>query len=132
MLKYIKWTSMFLAVSAFLWFGVSLAVYRIPSGEASLTFEGNVHYKFIELESDNRTSFESLVGNYRTRLDGAPILYLSGEEKARIWSPSPRDLEEKRYTLRPKLEAKPLLFGGFGVARIVDVARVKGEPHISK
>ncbi len=122
-----------LAIAA-LWFVLSLAMYRIPSGRRATVFEGNVHYQVVELGLTNRDFLESVVYPNRVlaRLEGAPELYVSVSDKRKLWPESPFAMDEKGYAYSAKILAPPLLFGGYGVSEVVDVRRVKGAPKISK
>ncbi len=131
-LRFLKFLGIAIAASVVSWFVICLVLYRLPEGENFKYFEGNVHYKFLELGLDNRSFFESLLGNRPARLVGVPELFVSESDKKLLWSESPWDMDEKRYTYRAKLVAHPLKFGGYGPARVLGIRRVNEEPRISK
>ncbi|MYN02912.1 hypothetical protein GTP41_12455 [Pseudoduganella sp. DS3] len=113
------------------WFAFCIAAYRIPGGPER-SFDGEVYFKIMELEDDNRSFFEGILGNRRLRILEAPVFYVSASDKSRLWQTSPFELEDKRETLRVRVKAKPLLFGGYDVAEIESVKQVSGEPYVRK
>lgn len=107
-------------------------MYRIPADGSEEVFSGEVHYKFLELGLTNREAFEKLFGNRIVRLEGQSVFFVPSAQKKRLWQESPHVMREKKYTLRAKLRAKPLLFGGYGVAEIANIERLEKEPLLTK
>jgi len=132
LLKIGKWFVISVVSAWLLWFSVSFAMYRIPAGDIDEAISGEVHYKFIELGLTNREAFEGVFGNRVVRLVGQPVLFVPAAQIARLWPESPHEMRDKRYTLRAKLQAKRLLFGGYGVAEIASIERLEKEPILSK
>jgi hypothetical protein len=132
MLKRLKLGFVLLGVVALAWFGVSAATYRLLAGQAQQVIEGNVHFKFVELEGDNRAWFESIFDNRRIRLEDASVFYVPGKDLARVWATHPWELEEMGLTLQVKLAADPLFFGGYGPARVISIVQVRGKARVSK
>lgn len=114
------------------WFVTCFSIYRIPAEAGPKSVEGNVHYKFLELGLDNRSFFESLLGNVPARLIDGTEFYVSKSDKKLLWPESPWEMEEKHYTYRARVTARPLMFGGFGPAQVTAVKRVEEEPWLSK
>jgi len=117
---------------ALMWFVLCLAVYRLPAESVPKSFEGNVHYKLLELGLNNRAVFESLLGNVPVRLVDGTELYVSKSDKSLLWPESPWEMEKNHYTYRTKVTARPLTFGGVGPAQVSEVKRVEEEPWLSK
>jgi hypothetical protein len=132
LLRFFKFFALAIISIALFWFLACLALYRIPEGVNPMQFEGNVHYKFLELGLENRSFFEGLLGNGPARLIGAPELFVSESDRKLLWSESPWEMREKHYTFRARLAAKPLMFGGYGLAQVMSIKRVNEEPSISK
>lgn len=112
----------------------SLLAYRIPATASPVVFEGPVHYKVLELGLTNRDVFEMLMptGLRIARIVDAPELYVIESDHARLWKEDPFSMREKGYTMKVRMEAQPLLFGGYGRSKVVTLERIKGEPAISK
>ncbi len=127
-----KWFLVFATSLWLLWFAVSWAMYRIPVDHEEDVLAGEVHYKFLELGLTNRAAFEDLLGNRIVRLEGQPTLYAPASEKAKLLPENPHEMWDKKYSLRAKLRAKRLLFGGYGIAEIVSIERLEKEPILSK
>jgi hypothetical protein len=132
LIKVIKWLFICVASIILLWFATSYVIYRIPATNERKIFNSEVHYKFIEFHLSNRQFFEELIKNKVVRLEGDPLLFVPASDHAKIWSERPDDMRKGGYTLKAKLTAKPLLFGGYGVAEVVDVEYLEKEPIISK
>ena len=119
----IKWFLLPLIFLITLYFSVCFAIYRIPSSQDEVTFEAEIHYKFFELNLNNRAIFEDFLNNRVARLIGQPILYVNQQDHSRLWPENPHDLFKKNYTYSAKLSAKPLLFGGYGLANVIYVKK---------
>jgi hypothetical protein len=131
-LRILRFAGLVTLAIALLWFVTCLSIYRIPAESAPKSFEGNVHYKFLELGLDNRSFFESLLGNVPARLVDGTELYVSKSEKKLLWPESPWEMEKKHYTYRTRVTAQPLKFGGLGPAQVIEVKRVEEAPWLSK
>ena len=114
------------------WFGISWAMYRLPSQEGAYIFDGEIHYKFVELDLNNRGFFEGICSNRIARLEGNSMLYVSLSDHEKLWPENPHEMNRNGYSYRATLQASPLLFGGFGIAKVVSVVRIEKEPMISK
>lgn len=132
LLKVIRWICMAAVSFPLLWIVTSYAMYRIPSGDERNFFDGEVHYKFVELNFTNRQLFEEVFANRILRLQGHPILYVSETDHAKFWSENPHRMSASGYTFRARLAADPLLFGGHSLARVISVERIEKEPIIRK
>lgn len=110
-IRILKKIFLFLVASGALWFVFSLAIYRIPAGKPATVFEGNVHFKLIELGLTNRDFFESAVypNRYLVRIEGAPELYVSAAERRMLWHENVFSLKEKGFTVKAKIVAPSLL-----------------------
>lgn len=117
---------------ALMWLVICFSIYRLPKDSVPMSFEGNVHYKLLELGLSNRAFFESLLGNVPVRLVDGTELYVSKSEKELLWPESPWEMEKNHYTYRTKVATRALMFGGFGPAKVTEVKRVKEEPWLSK
>lgn len=113
------------------WFLLSLCLYRITSGSQS-EYQGEMHYKFLELNISNRQIFERLVGNKIARFGEGPSFFVSKKDYAKLWPESPHVMAEKGYTIKAELIAKPLVFGGVSTAKVKSVEVINERPKISK
>ena len=115
-----------------LWLITCLVVYRTSSGESQKVFVGEVHYKFLELDVNNRQLFEELLSNRVVRLIDQPLLFVSVDDRDKLWQESPHEMWKKEYTVVATLVADPLYFGGYNVARIVKLDFINKKPVIGK
>lgn len=110
-----------------------LLYYRLPSGSDTMIITDDVFYKFIELEWTHRMFFETyILQNSFVRLVDNSLWYVSKADKKQLWPESPHNMSEKGYTIRATLKIQPLLFGGYGKARLETVERINKIPKTSK
>ena len=119
-------------VAPLFWFSVCWTMCRLPSQVDAHIYEGEIHYKFVELDLSNRGFFESICSNSIVRLEENSIFYVSQSDHKKLWPEDPRVMDKNGYTYRAKLQASPLLFGGFGLAKVISIVRITKEPKISK
>ncbi len=134
MVKFLRWTLALLFATGLTWFVVSLAMYRIPSGEAPVLVEDQVIYDVLELGLTNREIFESIMypGAAILRFDGERDFFVTAADHAKIWAGIEEIFEKGDHTYKAKILAPPLLFGGYGVSTLVDLQRVASEPSLRK
>ncbi len=101
--------------------------YRIPDGD-SVIIQGEVREEVIAAAASNplsilRSQFEALYGNRSVAIVDGPRLYLSGADYDRCW-PQATDVLRRGFTVQVTAEAQPLLFGGYGVARLQKIERI--------
>lgn len=132
LLRILRFAAITILAIVLFWLVICFSIYRIPAETGPKSFEGNVHYKLLELGLDNRSFFESLLGNVPARLVDGTELYVSKSDKKLLSPESPWEMEEKHYTYRARVTARPLMFGGFGPAQVAALKRVEEEPRISK
>ena len=115
-------------------FGMVLCMlrYRLPTRKARVQFEGEVHYRMIDIDFSLRNVYEQYVGNRPVYLLDSPRLYVRLRDKNRLWPESPLLMFDKQYTIKARLSARPLLFGGYGPARIESLEQLAIEPSIKK
>jgi hypothetical protein len=112
--------------------GLPFAVWRAPRPKAGpVTLAGVVRHQVLDQAPDlphqARTLFERLFENQPVTLETGLRLYVSPEDFKRCWPESWESIYEKGYKLAVTAEARPLLFGGFGVATITKVDRIEKE-----
>ena len=132
MRRIIKVLIFMLLFAPLLWFGISWTMYRLPSNEEAHIFEGEIHYKFVEINLTNRGLFKSICLNKAARFEGNLIFYISTSDHEKLWSVNPHKMNKNGYTYKVMLKTQPLLFGGFGLANVVRTNRIEKEPIISK
>ena len=107
------------------------AAWRIPLGDA-VTIQGELRYRIYEpapnVAQFLRTPFESMFGNQGISLVDGPHLYLTEDDYKRCWPP---DLYTAGYRLYVTAEARPLLFGGYGVAKVQSIERINQSVRIT-
>ena len=130
--KIIKWFFFLLVILITIWFLVNYAMYRITSDDDKVKFEGEMHYKLLELNFTNRQLFEELIGNRIIRIEGVPILYGAKPEWSELWPESPHDMIKKEYTIKTEVSVQPLYFGGYGLIEVNKVERLNKKPIIEK
>lgn len=112
--------------------GLPFAVWRAPRPKAGpVTITGVIRHQVLDeapdLPHQARTLFEKLFKNEPVSLESGQRLYVPPEDFALCWPEPWEVIYEKGYTLKVTAEAQPLLFGGHGVARIVNVERIEKE-----
>ena len=91
-------------------------------------FEGKVHYKIMDLSFENRDNFEAFFPDRSVvRIENTPIFYVTYSDRRKLWPVDPHQMEQNGYTYKAKILAPPLLFGGYGVSKVIGVQRVDGE-----
>ena len=132
MKKFIKiFCTLFLALPC-LWFIISLAIYRLPSSQAAKTIEEEVLFKMVDLDLSHRGQFESLLGNRTLHLVESETFYITPTDHSKLWATSPFELQKQAHTYRITVEVQPLLFKGFGLAKIIKIETIPKDPIISK
>ncbi len=107
-------------------------MYRTSFSGQLITTRGIVHYKFLELNLNNRQLYEELMGNRVARIIDQSPLYISREDHAKLWPENPHDMLKKGYTLEAEIVSYPLYFGGVGYSKVVSTQIVKENPTLSK
>ena len=106
---------------------VPFVAWRVPAG-APFTIEGEVHYQALDtapdLKHELRTYFEAMFGNKAVSLMDGKRLYVSEEDYEQCWPESWSEIYDKGYTMLVTAEVRPLLLGGYSVARISDTRRI--------
>lgn len=114
--------------------GAPFAAWRIPMGNP-MSIEGEVLYRALDrapdLKHELRTYFESMFGNQPVSLVDGPRLYVSQEDYDLCWPESWSDIYDKGYSMRVSAEVRPLLLGGYTVARINGVNRIDPVASVS-
>ena len=100
--------------------------YRVPGGDPVI-IQGEVREEVIATASNPlsilRSQFEALYGNRVVSIVHGPRLYLSEADYDRCW-PQAIDVLRRGFTVQVTAEAQPLLFGGYGVARLKKIERI--------
>lgn len=109
-------------------------LYRLPGSRKVSYFEGEVVFNFIETKMSQRDAFESIVlrKKFVTLVSEQRHFYIRACDKSMIWRDSPHELLKTGETLKLKLAARPLFFGGFGLSEVVDIVKIKKYPIITK
>jgi hypothetical protein len=98
--------------------------WRVPDGDA-VALAGEIRYQVPDPASDPvelaRAQFESLFGNKGVSIVGGPLIYLSDGDYQRCWSQSKKGGGDTPFTIHIKAKARPLFFGGYDVAELLDV-----------
>jgi len=112
----------------------SLFVYRLPSRKKVEVFESEVVFNYVDIRFTARELFETTVlsNGVVSLAVGAQRFYLTREDKAKLWQVSPRELSKNGCSLKIKLKAQPLLFGGYGLGVIEEIITINKTPIITK
>jgi hypothetical protein len=107
-------------------------VWRAPKPKSGpVTIVGVVRHQVLDQAPDlphqARTLFEKAFTNLPVTLETGQRLYVTPEDYKLCWPESWETIYEKGYTLAVTAEARPLLFGGYGVAMITKVERIEKE-----
>lgn len=112
--------------------GLPFAVWRAPRPKTGpVTIAGVVRHQVLDQAPDlphqARTLFEKAFKNMPVTLETGERLYVGPEDFKLCWPEPWEVIYEKGYTLLVMAEARPLLFGGYGVAKITKVDRIEKE-----
>ena len=129
--KNLKWIVLLTVGIIGIYFISSVAIYRIPTGDEPEYFEGYVLYKPIVNTSTNRQFFEErLMGNRLVRLDDESVWYVSERDYKILWPSNLDEMLKSGYTIKTELKAQKLLFGGYSIAEIHELDKLKQAPAI--
>lgn len=126
------WFLEILAVVIIILLAIIVLKYRLPANKPKLEYEGEVIYRMIEWDYGLRVSFESLLRNKKIHIEASPGLFVSIHNWRKLWPESPIDMMEKQYTIKAKLIAKPLFFGGMSLANVLSVEKITKYPTVIK
>ena len=127
--KNLKWIALLTVGIIGIYFIASIAIYRIPAGDEPEYFEGFVLYEPIENTSTNRQFFEErLMGNRLVRLDDESVWYVSERDYKILWPSNLDEMHQRGYTVKTELKAQKLLFGGYSIAEIYELHKLKVAP----
>ncbi len=109
--------------------------YRLPALSGRIVVEWPVHYKMLVFATEDnvRYLFESqLRGKKLLSLQNGQAFWLSAEDGDKLWPEAPVVMSEKGYTIKAKISAQPLYFGGYAYAKLLSFEKVEGQPYITK
>ena len=126
----LKWLVLLPVGIIVLYLVVCFAIYRIPASTEPEFFKGSVLKTMDFATGTNRQFFEERVlGNRLVRLDNDGIWYVS-ERDYRILRPSNLEaLHDRGITITTELKAQKLLFGGYSIAEIQELYKIKQAPE---
>ena len=127
----LKWIALLTVGVIGLYLIVCVAIYRIPAAGEPEYFEGYVLYKPVESTGTNRQLFEERVmGNRLVQLDDESNWYVSERDYKILWPSNIDEMRERGYTIKTELKAQKLLFGGYAIAEIHELDKLKEAPTI--
>ena len=127
-----KWALILIALFIVIFMLTCTILYRIPASSEDVTFEGEILFKFVDLDFTERGLYEEVVQNSRIRLVGGQKLFVNKEARAALWPENPHEMAKKNYKLQVVLKARLLYFGGYSTATVVSIKKVEGKPYIRK
>ena len=131
--KVSKWIGLRVIVVIGVYFIACFVLYRLPASSETVFFEGKVLYQLTETIATNRRVFEEvLMQNKILRMKGNRMWYVSKSDHAKLWPEDPITMYKKGYTMKVKLKAKKLLFGGYSKAEIVNYKKLDEKPTVWK
>ena len=131
--KVFKWIGLRAIVVIGIYFIVCFVLYRLPASSETEFFEGKVLYQLTETIETNRRVFEELLmQNKILRMKGNKKWYVSKADHTKLWPEDPITMYKKGYTIKVKLKAKKLLFGGYSKAEIVHYNKLDEKPTVWK
>ncbi len=107
--------------------GVPFAAWRIPHGDPVL-IQGEVWHQALDTAPDFthqiRTLFEELLGNRAVSLVDGPRIYVSEADYELCWPETWERIYEQGYSMHISAEVRPLIMGGYAVAKVSHAERV--------
>ncbi len=107
--------------------GLPFAAWRIPHGDA-VVIEGEVWHQALDTAPDIghqlRTLFEEVLGNRPVSLVDGQRIYVSEADYLLCWPESWEEIYEHGYSMWVEAEARPLILGGYAVAKIARTERI--------
>lgn len=127
----------FIAITFFVLFILLFLRYRIAYAK-KFRGESEVKYKLIEIGQNDffRYSFESIFRKKRVylkyKLENIEWIYIGKKDFNNLWPESPLKMKEKNYTIRFEFETQQLIFGGYGLTKIISFEKINEKPNVLK
>jgi len=102
-------------------------VYRSPNFQKIKYFEGDVIFKAIDLQFDLRNFFEKYILRSHSILLTSENMwfYIRKEDLLKVYKEIPQGVMKYESGIKVKLNAQPLLFGGYGLSSIDQVIKTE-------
>jgi len=109
------------------YFVLSFIVYRSPNFQKIKYFEGDVIFKAIDLQFDLRNFFEKYILRSHSILLTSENMwfYIRKEDLLKVYKEIPQGVMKYESGIKVKLNAQPLLFGGYGLSSIDQVIKTE-------
>jgi len=128
-IKWIFWVVITVVVAFYVF---SALRYRLSFSAKTVSFTGEIVFRFIDLDTSTRHLFEESIGNRKLSFESGQTVYISKADMAKLWQINPHDMLERNIKYIVTVNVKILTFGGYGKATLTAMEQVAGEPHIRK
>jgi hypothetical protein len=109
-------------------------LYRMPVGRAEF-IQSEVRYKFLDLHFDMPRDLLWEMwpwGGSNLYLPDGRVFKISKRDQDMIWLEDPHLMAEQGRTKRVSFEVSPVLGGEYGLAKVVYITSIPGQPDIDK
>lgn len=133
-MKFLKYLALFIISIVVLYLVISVTLYRLPNFDKVECFQSEVVFDFVDIQLSPREIFETGVLSKRvvTLVIENKRFFIENIDKQKLWKVNPRDMKKQGYTLSAKVCAQPLMFGGYGVAKVTNLTKVNKQLIITK
>lgn len=134
LVKFLKYLVLSIISVVVLYLVISVIIYRLPSFDKVECFKSEVVFDFVDIQLSPREIFETgvLGKSVVTLAIENKRFFIENIDKKKLWEVNPRDMKEQGYTLSAEVCAQPLIFGGYGVAKVANLTKVNKQPIITK
>lgn len=122
------------ALVALLYFTVGWLLFRMPFG-APQVIESEVRFKYLDFHFDMPRDLVWEIwpwGGSNLYLPDGRVFKVSKRDLDVVWLEDPHEMAKQNRTKKVMLEVRPVLVGGFGLAQVIYVTSVPGQPDIDK
>ena len=117
-----------------LYFFIAFVIYRTPNFKPVKCFEGEVVFKSVDINLNLRDFFEkNILGNESMVIASEEVgFYINKHDRLKLWEMKPQDLMKQACGLKVRINAQPLLFGGYSLSVIDEIVKIETTIKMTK